>query len=164
MRLTFVTVDDDTLAETCAANEQMAAAMANVRMEEVPPAKVRAARESGRSAFPLPVADPRAETPTIAGPAGDIPLRIIRAARTMSTAGAHDQPVPRGSPARRRDRSAAFCADSTSPAPAIATAPAAHCPAPRTSPKIAALAALTTKGCSCSTPLVTATPNRSIAV
>ena len=81
MRLTFVTVNDDTLAETRAANEQMAAAMANVRMEDVPPAKVRAARESGRSAFPLPVADPRAETPTITGPAGDIPLRIIRAAQ-----------------------------------------------------------------------------------
>jgi len=81
MRLTFVTVDDDTLAETRAANEQMAAAMANVRMEEVPPAKVRAARESGRSAFPLPVPDPRAETPTVAGTAGDVPLRIIRAAQ-----------------------------------------------------------------------------------
>jgi acetyl esterase/lipase len=81
MRLTFVAVDDDTLAETRAANDQMAAAMAGVRMEEIPPAKVRAARESGRSAFPLPVADPRAETPSIAGPAGDIPLRIIRAAR-----------------------------------------------------------------------------------
>ena len=81
MRLTFVTVDDDTLAETRAANDRMAAAMANVRMEDVPPAKVRAARESGRSAFPLPVADPRAETPTITGPAGDIPLRIIRAAQ-----------------------------------------------------------------------------------
>jgi acetyl esterase/lipase len=59
----------------------MAAAMANVRMEEIPPAKVRAARESGRSAFPLPVPDQRAETPAIAGPAGDIPLRIIRAAQ-----------------------------------------------------------------------------------
>ncbi len=78
-RLTIVDVDDAALAETRAANEQMAASMASIRMEDIPPAKVRAARESGRSAFPLPVADPRAETPTIAGPAGDISLRIIRA-------------------------------------------------------------------------------------
>lgn len=81
MRLTFVAVDDDTLAETRAANDAMAAAMTGVRMEDIPPARVRAAREAGRSAFPLPVADPRAETPTIAGPGGEIPLRIIRAAR-----------------------------------------------------------------------------------
>lgn len=79
MQITFVPVDDTVRAEARAANEQMAATMAGVRMEEVPPAKVRAARAAGTGAFPRPVPDPRATEVRIAGPAGEIPLRIIRA-------------------------------------------------------------------------------------
>ncbi len=79
MKLTFVPVSDAVVAESRAANEQMAALMANVRMEDVPPAKVRAARAAGTGAFPRPVPDPRATEVRIDGPAGAIPLRIIRA-------------------------------------------------------------------------------------
>jgi acetyl esterase/lipase len=83
VKLTFVPVDDAVLAESRTANEQMTAAMASVRMEEVPPAKVRAARAAGTGAFPKPVPDPRATELRIAGPAGEIPLRVIRAERPV---------------------------------------------------------------------------------
>lgn len=83
MQLTHVPADPAVVAEARAANEQMAAAMADVRMEEIPPAKVRAARASGRSAFPKPAPDPRATEVLIDGPAGDITLRVIRAERPV---------------------------------------------------------------------------------
>ncbi len=81
MKLTFVPVDEAVVAEAREANARMAAAMTDVHLETISPARLRAVRETGDGAFPKPVPDPRATTVTIDGPAGPIPLRIIRAER-----------------------------------------------------------------------------------
>ncbi len=64
---------------TLAANEQLEKMLATLPpLTAQIPAQIRAARASGQSMFGPIVRVPHAETRTIRGPAGEIPLRVIR--------------------------------------------------------------------------------------
>jgi acetyl esterase/lipase len=66
-------------ASTGAANEMLEKLLAQLPpFTSQTPAAIRAAREAGGGAFPAPVRLDHAETRRIAGPAGEIPLRIFR--------------------------------------------------------------------------------------
>lgn len=66
-------------AATRAANEQLEKALAQAPpITSQQPAAIRAARASGQGTFGPIVRLPHAETRTIPGPAGEIPLRILR--------------------------------------------------------------------------------------
>lgn len=65
--------------ETRAANEKLEALLATApSIDQLEPAVVRAARESGQSIWGPVERLPHAESRTIPGPAGDLPVRILR--------------------------------------------------------------------------------------
>lgn len=69
---------------TRAANEMLEKLLAQQPpMTSQTPAQIRAARVSGAGTFPPPVLLPHAETRAIRGPAGELPLRILRHASPL---------------------------------------------------------------------------------